>query len=281
MKNIFHLPLVLLIIVSCTPSSDTLNEEQKPIQVELTTSMGAITLELSDKTPLHRDNFVNLVNDGLYDSIIFHRVLDGFVVQAGEFDSLRQVNLDSSVINNLDYQVPAEFDTSLFHKRGALGAARDGNPERASSSIQFYIVQAGAQPDSMIVKGEERINSWLRQHYTTQAPENKMWLDSLNYATDNEDYELFLTINDTLSKLAENFEDYETYSIPEYQKKVYRTQGGTPHLDQNYTVFGEVIKGMDVIDSIAAVPVGDGGRPIDQVMILNAKVIETKREMPE
>ena len=109
MKNIFHLPLVLLIFVSCTPPSDTLNEEHRPIQVELTTSMGAITLELSDKTPLHRDNFVNLVNDGMYDSIIFHRVLQGFVVQAGEFDSLRQANLDSSVLESLDYRVPGRI----------------------------------------------------------------------------------------------------------------------------------------------------------------------------
>ena len=108
-----------------------------------------------------------------------------------------------------------------------------------------------------------------------------MWLDSLNFALENDDYELFGTIYDTLSKIAKDFEDYEPYRIPEYQKEIYRTTGGTPHLDQNYTVFGEVVAGMNVIDSIAAVPVGDGGRPIDQVMILNAKVIKTKREMPE
>ncbi|MEQ8627420.1 peptidylprolyl isomerase [Ekhidna sp.] len=265
---------ISLLITSCSSSKDTSDEPSKPVQVVLNTTMGPITLELSDKTPLHRDNFVKLVNDGMYDSIIFHRVLEGFVVQAGEFDSLRQANLDSSVIESLDYQVPAEFDTTLFHKRGALGAARDGNPERASSSIQFYIVQSGPQPDSMIVKGEKRINGWLQQHYATQAPENKMWLDSLNFALEKDDYKLFGGVYDTLSKIAKDFEDYEPYSIPEYQKEIYRTTGGTPHLDQNYTVFGEVVAGMNVVDSIAAVPVGDGGRPIDQVMILGARILE-------
>ncbi|WP_425392502.1 peptidylprolyl isomerase [Ekhidna sp.] len=260
------------VIISCSRSKDSSKEEPKPIQVALTTSMGSIVLELSDKTPLHRDNFVKLVNDGMYDSIIFHRVLQGFVVQAGEFDSLRLANMDSSMIEGLDYRVTAEFDTTLFHKRGALGAARDGNPQRASSSIQFYIVQAGPQPDSMIVKGEKRINGWLRQHYATQAPENKMWLDSINYALESEDYALFGSIYDTLAKIAEGFEDFEQYKIPEYQKEIYRTTGGTPHLDQNYTVFGEVVAGMNVVDSIAAVPVGDGGIPIDQVMILNATI---------
>ncbi|MEQ6167439.1 peptidylprolyl isomerase [Ekhidna sp. MALMAid0563] len=224
---------ISLLITSCSSSKDTSDEPSKPVQVVLNTTMGPITLELSDKTPLHRDNFVKLVNDDMYDSIIFHRVLEGFVVQAGEFDSLRQANLDSSVIESLDYQVPAEFDTTLFHKRGALGAARDGNPERASSSIQFYIVQSGPQPDSMIVKGEKRINGWLQQHYATQAPENKMWLDSLNFALEKDDYKLFGGVYDTLSKIAKDFEDYEPYSIPEYQKEIYRTTGGTPHLDQN------------------------------------------------
>ena len=265
---------ISLLITSCSSSKDTSDEPSKPVRVVFNTTMGSITLELSDKTPLHRDNFVKLVNDGMYDSIIFHRVLEGFVVQAGEFDSLRQANLDSSVIESLGYQVPAEFDTTLFHKRGALGAARDGNPERASSSIQFYIVQAGPQPDSMIVKGEGRINGWLQQHYATQAPENKMWLDSLNFALENDNYELFGGIYDTLSQIAKDFEGFERYTIPEYQKEIYRTTGGTPHLDQNYTVFGEVVAGMNVVDSIAAVPVREGGRPIDQVMILKARILE-------
>ena len=96
----------------------------------------------------------------------------------------------------------------------------------------------------------------------------------MNYALTSDDYELFGAIYDTLSKIAEGFEDFERYSIPDYQKEIYRTQGGTPHLDQNYTVFGEVVKGMNVVDSIASVPVGDGGRPIEQVMIIKARVLE-------
>lgn len=273
MKTIPFLALIVIIGISCSSPKDSSGELPDPVQVEITTTMGAFTLELSDKTPLHRDNFIKLVNEGMYDSILFHRILQGFVVQAGEYDSLRQANMDSLTLESLDYRVPAELDSSLFHKRGALGAARDRNPERASSSIQFYIVQRGPRPDSLIVKDEKRINGWLQQYYATQAPENKMWVDSINYALDIEDYKLFGSVYDTLSKIAEDFEDFERYSIPEYQKEVYRTLGGTPHLDQNYTVFGEVTKGMNVVDSIAAIPVGDGGRPIAQVMILRANVI--------
>ncbi|SNT12352.1 peptidyl-prolyl cis-trans isomerase B (cyclophilin B) [Ekhidna lutea] len=265
--------ILSLIIISCSSPNESADDQPTLIRVELTTSMGAITLELSDKTPLHRDNFIKLVNDDMYDSIIFHRVLQDFVVQAGEFDSLRQVNLDSSVIEGLDYRVPAEFDSTLFHKRGALGAARTGNPERASSNIQFYIVHRGPRPDSLINKDEERINDMLRLHYVTNAPENKMWLDSINSVLESDNYEAFGAIYDTLSKISEGYEDFDRHSIPEYQREVYRTLGGTPHLDQNYTVFGEVVKGMNVVDSIAAVPVAEGGRPIDQVMILEARIL--------
>ena len=162
----FQFYLILLIALSCKEQATNQTDDTVvPIQVELQTEKGNIVLELSDKTPLHRDNFIKITRAGRLDSMLFHRVLDGFVAQAGEYDSLRIARMDSAQLQALDYRIPAEIDTSLFHKRGALGAARTANPERASSSLSFYIVQRGPRPDSLITRDEERINGWLQQHY--------------------------------------------------------------------------------------------------------------------
>jgi peptidyl-prolyl cis-trans isomerase B (cyclophilin B) len=230
-------------------------------------------LELSDKTPLHKENFIKIVNEGWLDSMLFHRVLEGFVVQAGQYDSLKMAGMDSATMESMDYRVPAEFDTSLFHKRGALGAARTGNPERASSSLSFYFVQRGPRKDSLIDTDEKRINSWLKDNYFVNSPENKNWKDSLLALEAAEEWEGFYALSDTISKMAQTLE-LEPYAIPEHQRDVYRTLGGTPHLDQNYTVFGEVIQGMNVVDSIAAVEVNAAGLPDQNVYILSARILE-------
>ena len=268
--------LLALVVASCkSPSNEPAIQEEipEPKRVELTTTMGNMVLELSDRTPLHRDNFVKIVNEGRLDSMLFHRVLQDFVVQAGQYDSLTMASMDSLELAAIDYRVPAEIDTLLFHKRGALGAARTGNPERASASLSFYIVQRGARADSLIDKDEARINTWLQQHAFVNAPENKNWKDSLVQAEDSDNWAQFSELMDTISSLAEAY-PYDEYTIPESQREVYRTLGGTPHLDQNYTVFGEVIAGMEVVDSIAAVPVNNAGLPDDPVYILKAKVME-------
>jgi peptidyl-prolyl cis-trans isomerase B (cyclophilin B) len=268
--------LLALVIASCkSPSNESAIQEEipEPIKVELTTTMGKMVLELSDRTPLHRDNFVKIVSEGRLDSMLFHRVLQDFVVQAGQYDSLTMASMDSLELAAIDYRVPAEIDTFLFHKRGALGAARTGNPERASASLSFYIVQRGSRADSLIDKDEKRINTWLQQHAFVNAPENKNWKDSLVQAEDSENWAQFSALMDTISSLAEAYPHNE-YTIPESQREVYRTLGGTPHLDQNYTVFGEVLSGMEVVDSIAAVPVNNAGLPDEPVYILRAKLME-------
>jgi cyclophilin family peptidyl-prolyl cis-trans isomerase len=140
--------------------------------------------------------------------------------------------------------------------------------------MQFYIVQAGPVPDSIIDKSEGRINEWLANHYTLHAPENKVWLDSLNMAMANENWQATRVITDTIAKLSENFADFEPYKIPDEHRTVYRTIGGTPMLDQNYTVFAEVVSGMEVVDSIAAVRTNPLDRPVEDVRILTARVLE-------
>ena len=273
MKYLLLLGLTLSLFSCKKEVEEVIVEESSPVHVKLQTAMGDVMLQLSDKTPLHRDNFIKIVNEGRLDSMLFHRVLEEFVVQAGLYDSLTMANMDSLEMEAVNYRVPAEMDTTLFHKRGALGAARTGNPNRESSSLSFYVVQRGPRADSLIDRDQSRINTWLQQHYFIQDPANKIWKDSLELADQDENWELFSVISDTVNKMAESYE-FEAYTIPEYQRETYRTIGGTPHLDQNYTVFGEVIDGMAIIDSIAKVAVNEAGMPDQPVYIISAEVVE-------
>jgi len=274
MRMLFYW-IAMVTMISCqSKESQVQNDKQlNPTKVELKTTKGNILLELSDKTPLHRDNFLKVIKEGKLDSMLFHRVLEDFVVQAGEYDSLKISRMDSMEIERYDYTVPAEIDTALFHKRGALGAARTGNPDRASASLQFYIVQRGMRLDSLIDADEKRINNWLQQNDFVNAPRNKIWKDSLISAEKDEDWDLLTSLRDTVNRMAKNF-PYVSYKIPKYQREIYQTRGGTPHLDQNYTVFGEVISGMPVVDTIATVAVDEAGLPNKNIYILSAKILD-------
>jgi cyclophilin family peptidyl-prolyl cis-trans isomerase len=189
--------------------------ESKERLVELTTNYGTMVLKLYDSTPLHRDNFIKLVQSGFYDSLMFHRIIQGFMIQGGDPGSR---NADSTTMlgggSAPGERIPAEFKPQFFHKKGALAAARDGNPERASSNCQFYIVHGNKIPAEQMAQQEQRVK---------QANPN--------------------------------------FSYTPEQKEIYARMGGTPFLDQNYTVFGEVISGLDVIDKIAAVQKGMNDRP--------------------
>lgn len=190
--------------------------------VEITTEYGVMIARLYDSTPLHRDNFIKLVQAKFYDSLLFHRVIKNFMIQGGDPTSK---NADSLAVlgsgSAPGERIPAEFRPNFFHKKGALAAARDGNAEKASSNCQFYIVQ-----------GNKIDSAQLNQVY-----------------------------NDKVKVNNPNF----TYS-PQ-QKEIYQRIGGTPFLDQNYTVFGEVISGLQVIDKIAATPTKPGDRPVKNVLM--------------
>jgi cyclophilin family peptidyl-prolyl cis-trans isomerase len=219
-------------IISCNPRlSNGLRAGDLQKDVEIVTSKGIILLRLSDSTPLHRDNFLRLSTTGFYDSLLFHRVIRHFMIQTGDPDS-REGHpgkpLSQGGSGGPNYWIPAEFRTSLFHKRGALAAARTGddvNPTKASSGSQFYIVQGKVFTDA--------------------------GLDSLEAGR------------------------LKGRKIPAEFREVYKTVGGAPHLDQNYTVFGEVIKGMDVVDSIAASSTSGPplDRPVKEIRILKVKLV--------
>jgi peptidyl-prolyl cis-trans isomerase B (cyclophilin B) len=233
MKKIITLPCVLLLGLAVFSQKDSVvTRKDRKKDVLLQTNLGDIVVRLSDSTPLHRDNFLKLVKTGYYDSVLFHRVIKNFMIQGGDPES-KNANPGQPLGNGgPSYTVPAEFRTTLFHKRGVIAAARDNNPEKASSGSQFYIVQGKIFTDA--------------------------GLDSV------ETYRL------------------NGRKIPPDQREVYKTIGGTPHLDQNYTVFGEVVKGLDVVDKIATVPTSKGAdrdRPLEDVRILKAKLIKRKKNV--
>lgn len=197
--------LLILILITVFYGCSAPKEESKtaPKQVLLETNYGEILLELSDKTPLHRDNFLKLVEAGDFDSLLFHRVIEGFVIQGGDPESKYANPGDTLGEGDKNYTVPAELDTSLFHKRGALGAAREGRPDRASSAMQFYIVQSNKSiADSLFAKAENRINSWLQTHHFINTPENKAWLNSLNALLDAKELDAFYSQMDSVTALS-------------------------------------------------------------------------------
>lgn len=246
---------------------------ESPGKVEMVTNYGTITLRLYDETPLHRDNFIKLVEAGTYDSLLFHRVIRDFMIQGGDTQSKYADSVSRLGSSDLPYQVPAEIVPGLFHKKGVLAAARTNNPQRASSSTQFYIVQGKIQNDSLLAHNEGRINKMLARHYGINDPANKPLIDSLEMARTQKDSVLTKELDQRLNSILDNYWNFEKYSIPEDHRQVYKTIGGTPHLDQNYTVFGEVISGLEVVDSIAAVETNSQDRPLKEVRIIKMRIL--------
>ena len=183
-------------------------------QVRITTDLGVIVVKLYDATPKHRDNFIKLVKQGFYDSLIFHRIIASFMIQGGDPMSKNAEPGAMLGMGGGDMErIPAEFNRNLIHKKGALAAARDGNPEKASSACQFYIVQGKpTSEDELKMMGQQK-----------------------------------------------------GYDYTPAQKNIYKTLGGTPFLDMEYTVFGEVTSGLNIIDKIAAVEKGQGDRPLKDI----------------
>ncbi len=242
--------LLILFAVSCANESAPPKKEERPTEravkklkdenskplereelkmsnfVELTTDYGTIEIGLYDNTPKHRDNFLKLANEGFYNELLFHRVISGFMIQGGDPNSKDAGPGDRLGTGGPGYTVPAEFNPSAIHKKGALAAARNNNPAKASSGSQFYLVQGKVLTDQQI------------DNYEKSAAKNMPGF---------------------------------TYS--EEQREIYKTIGGTAMLDMNYTVYGEITKGLEVVDKIAAVKTANGDRPIEDVK-MKVKVIK-------
>lgn len=237
------------------------------------TTCGTIRLLLYDQTPLHRENMLKLVREGFYEGVLFHRVISDFMIQAGDPDSKQARPGMVLGANDNGYTIDKEILPGYFHKRGALAAARESdniNPERKSSGSHFYIVQ-GKKYTPETLNGEvERINN---KRYTAlfNTLKEKRQGEIARYQV-AEDYEKLMQINSELSDATrEQFEQVKLQLSPQ-QREAYTTVGGTPHLDGEYTVFGEVIEGMEVVDKIAALKTDENHRPEKDAVILKITV---------
>jgi len=255
------------------------NKGGKETKVAIKTNLGTITVKLYNETPIHRDNFIRLVKKHYYDSLLFHRVIKNFMIQAGDPYSKTAKNGTPLGNGGPGYTLPAEIKFGLYHKRGALAAAREPdnvNPKKRSSGSQFYIVQGRKFTDDELNKMEKRIQNSQRNELAIKflsKPENramKFKLDSLykNHMTD-EIKEFSKEIVDKAMKDA----NQTPFMFTLEERKIYKTQGGTPHLDSQYTVFGEIVSGFDVLDKIANVKTNSNDRPFQDIRIISMKII--------
>lgn len=242
--------------------------------VEIKTTLGDIDVKLYDDTPKHRDNFLKLVNDKFYDGVLFHRVIKDFMVQAGDPKS---VNADSTAMlgsGDPGYTIEAEIDyPKHYHKYGALAAARTGdsfNPERRSSGSQFYIVTGDKYTGQHLDEMAHRLTMNKRQAYFNElCRKNESKIRELQASGDKVALDAY---RDELIKETEN--NVKEEPMPEELRRDYTTIGGTPHLDGQYTVFGEVVKGMDVVEKIQHAETGRADRPKQDIKIISTKVLK-------
>jgi len=238
-----------------------------PTKIILVTEYGDIELQLFEKTPLHRDNFIKLVNDGSYDGTLFHRVIKDFMIQGG--DPKSKNTKPGEQVDDLNYTIPAEFVPEYIHKKGALAAARfpdHVNPMKASSGSQFYIVQGKIFDENSIINVEaqfaqSRANQMLMQYIAEEE-------DAMKNAGQTVDP---VAVQEKARQRASAWLQENPYRMSDEDRQAYMTIGGTPHLDGDYTVFGEVVKGMDVVEKIAAVETDNSDRPKTDIRIKKVK----------
>ncbi len=278
MNSFLKFSLITLLVLSfcgCNQkaASEEAAEEQRQ-KIEMVTNYGTMILELYNETPLHRDNFINLVNNSAYDSLLFHRVINKFMIQGGDPDSRKAKPNGTLGDGDAPYLVKAEFNTELFHKKGVLAAARDDHPLKSSSAMQFYIVQGKKFNDSLLDLTQIRINKNFAHEYFKTDTSKKPLLDSIQQALDLDDMERYSALMDRIYSMARTESDFKPYFIPKKQRDVYKSLGGTPHLDQNYTAFGELVKGIHVLDTIAKVRTDSLDRPIKDVRLIKVRLLE-------
>lgn len=240
--------------------------------VVISTSKGDIYLKLYKDTPLHSNNFIKLAKERLLDSTLFHRVIEGFMIQGGDPDSKGAAPGIELGNGGPGYDIPAEILPSHMHVKGVLAAAResdDVNPERLSSGSQFYIVQGKQFNDSTLDGVEKKQYSLIKQRIFVNImnrPENEALRTEFLAADELEDPVRFKFLLDTLNGMMDKEYALMTpFKISTERREIYKTTGGAPHLDGNYTIFGEVISGLEVVDKIAAVKRDENDRPLEDI----------------
>lgn len=279
MKKYFIVVLTILacFATACKPGKKQSGDMNQEIKLKIETSAGDIVVKLYNETPQHRDNFVKLAENGTYEGTLFHRVIKDFMIQAGDPESKNAPKGKMLGAGDVGYTIPAEFVyPKYFHKKGALSAARQGdnvNPQKASSGCQFYIVTGKVYSDSTLLGMEQQMGQMrLNNVFNALAQKHMKEIYKLRKAGDQEG---LMDLQDKLIAQAEA----EVAKMPEFrftpeQVKAYTTVGGTPHLDGEYTVFGEVLEGLDIVDQIQKVKTDRSDRPEQDVVIKKVTVLD-------
>ena len=256
-------------------SAMTTDKEKGDVIVDLNTSMGNIRVLLYGDTPRHLENFVKLVDTGYYNGVLFHRVINDFMVQTGDPTSKNAPKGKMLGMGDPDYKIEAEFVyPKHFHKRGALAAAREGdsvNPEKKSSGSQFYIVTGKTYSEGQLDQMDaRRIQQQKQNIFNALVMENR---DTIMALRRDKNQAALQQLQDKLIAATDSAAAAAPDTLTEAQRQAYSTVGGTPHLDGSYTVFGEVISGMDVVDKIQKAETDPNDRPLDDISIISAKVV--------
>lgn len=257
--------LLIFIVYSCdTPGAND------SVFVLIKTNEGDIKVKLYNDTPIHRDNFIKLVNTGFYEGVSFHRVIKDFMIQAG--DPLTRIDSGNIPDSLKNYTLPAELNPQYYHKKGALAAARQGidvNPYMRSSGTQFYIVQGTKYTDDELNKAEQRINSQIKQgKFNILIRETSDSLKASGVAATEAEIQEAASI-----KMFQFLSTTPDFKFTEEQRLLYTTKGGTPRLDGTYTVFGEVTEGLDIVDRIASEKTDASDKPLNNITILKTRIV--------
>ena len=264
-------------LIACKTGTKKGEDMDKETLVKIETTAGDIKVKLYNETPKHRDNFIKLVKDGMYEGTLLHRVIKDFMIQAGDPDSKNAPKGKMLGAGDVGYTIPAEFVyPKFFHKKGALSAARQGdnvNPKKESSGCQFYIVTGKVYNDSTLLSMESQMNeNKINVIFNTLAQKHMKEIYKMRKANDeNGLYDLQEKLFAEAQEMAAKQPEF--HFTPE-QIEAYTTVGGTPHLDGEYTVFGEVVEGMDVVDKSQQVKTDRSDRPEEDVKIIKATILD-------
>ena len=279
MKNLIVLSLAILMFTACASESDA----NKDYLITLKTNKGDISLILFDETPQHKENFIKLAEDGFFDGVLFHRVIKDFMVQTGDPDSKDTKEGQRLGNGGPGYTIPPEFNPNLYHVKGAIAAARQGdqqNPKKESSGSQFYIVVGKKWSKDELVTDHQKLNMYIRQ---LLQEEEFSGIRNEFIALQNEGN--MEALQKKVMSLKDTIEQHYNVSLekdfPADRLETYATIGGTPHLDDAYTVFGKVVEGLEVVEEISQVETANGDRPMEDVVIEKVKLKKMSRNKIE
>jgi len=275
----------LTILLLSTLLLQACSDNGKDYLITIETDFGDIKMILYDQSPKHKKNFIELAEKGFYDSLIFHRVINGFMIQTGDPDSKGLPATENLRNGGPGYTIPSEFVASLIHEKGAVAAARQGdniNPKKESSGSQFYIVQGKVWSEEEL--RNSRINFNELYKYFGNLIERSSFKHVKDQVTKLQEEQKIQELQDLIINMKDTIEtEYDVeLDLPLSKKQIntYTTIGGTPHLDGSYTVFGKVVEGLDIIDKIAAVETGPNDRPLKNI-IITLKVEKKNRKKIE